>query len=111
MKTIEEAAIECANGYVEGYRNFYPANEGDFIDVFESGVEFAQRWISVEEELPPIGEMVLTKMEKRHGDTWVQHYYSTATRLENQGEWQDVNWVDHSMSFGHITHWRPVNLK
>lgn len=77
----------------------------------KDSIEFAQRWISVEEELPPIGEMVLTKMEKRHGDTWVQHYYSTATRLENQGEWQDVNWVDHSMSFGYITHWRPVNLK
>ena len=111
MKTIEEASIECANTYVKGYRDSYPANEGDFIDVFEAGVEFAQRWISVEEELPPIGEMVLTKMEKRHGDTWVQHYYSTATRLENQGEWQDVNWVDHSMSFGHITHWRPIELK
>ena len=55
--------------------------------------------------------MVLTKIEERHGDTWVQHYYSTATRLENQGEWQDVNWVDHSMSFGHITHWRPIELK
>ena len=78
---------------------------------FKNGAEFAQRWISVEEELPPIGEMVLTKMEKRHGDTWVQHYYSTATRLENQGEWQDVNWVNHSMSFGHITHWRPIELK
>ena len=24
---------------------------------------------------------------------------------------QDVNWVDHSMSFGHITHWRPIELK
>ena len=83
----------------------------DYIEMFEAGVEFAQRWIPVEEELPEVGEMVLTKMEKRHGDTWVQNYYSTATRLENQGEWQTVNWVDHSISFGHITHWRPINIE
>ena len=31
---------------------------------FISGVEFAQRWIPVEEELPPIGEKVITKMTK-----------------------------------------------
>ena len=105
MKTIEDAAGYYANSCL--YNDCITERE----ESFKAGVEFAQRWISVEEELPPIGEMVLTKMEKRHGDTWVQHYYSTATRLENQGEWQDVNWVDHSMSFGHITHWRPINLK
>lgn len=111
MKTIEQASIECANIYLQGYRDSYPADENDFVDVFEAGIEFAQRWIPVEEELPRIGEMVITKMEKRHGDTMVQNYYSTATRLENQGEWQTVNWVDHSISFGHITHWRPIELK
>ena len=106
MKTISEAAIKYASSksssdvFIESH-----------IKDFKAGVEFAQRWIPVEEELPDVGETVLTKMEKRHGDTRVQNYYSTATRLENQGEWQDVNWVDHSMSFGHITHWRPIELK
>ena len=105
MTTIEQAAIDYAESLED---NDYTIETEA---AFKAGSEFAQRWISVEEELPPIGEMVLTKMEKRHGDTWVQHYYSTATRLENQGEWQDVNWVDHSMSFGHITHWRQIELK
>ena len=105
MNTIEQAAVEYAESLED---NDYTIETES---AFKAGVEFAQRWISVEEELPPIGEMVLTKMEKRHGDTWVQNYYSTATRLENQGEWQTVNWVDHSMSFGHITHWRPIELK
>ena len=113
MKTIEQAARDYAIHEYWGVceivdcESMADKSEEDF----KAGADFAQRWISVEEELPPIGEMVLTKMEKRHGDTWVQHYYSTATRLENQGEWQDVNWVDHSMSFGHITHWRPIELK
>ena len=107
MLTIEQASVE----YSKEQYDHDPIMRFQCETHFEAGIEFAQRWISVEEELPPIGEMVLTKMEKRHGDTWVQHYYSTATRLENQGEWQDVNWVDHSMSFGHITHWRPIELK
>ena len=117
MKTIERAASIYAEPIASdlSHKSMDDLNICDLEDYiaesFKEGVEFAQRWISVEEELPPIGEMVLTKMEKRHGDTWVQHYYSTATRLENQGEWQDVNWVDHSMSFGHITHWRPIELK
>ena len=105
MKTIEEATKDFLE-YRRGVCTGYPPKEW-----FKAGVEFAQRWIPVEEELPEIGEMVLTKMEKRHGDTWVQNYYSTATRLENQGEWQTVNWVDHSISFGHITHWRPIEYK
>ena len=107
MKTIEEAIIE----YSENADIDEETYIADVYDGFKAGVEFAQRWIPVEEELPEVGEMVLTKMEKRHGDTRLQNYYSTATRLENQGEWQDVNWVDHSISFGHITHWRPIELK
>ena len=109
METIEDAALEYAiQRQVDAEELKYI---GRYQQSFKAGVEFAQRWISVEEELPPIGEMVITKMEKRHGDTWVQNYYSTATRLENKGGWQDVNWVDHSISFGHITHWRPIELK
>ena len=109
MKTIEQASLEYT------IHREVDANElpyiGEYQKAFKAGVEFAQRWIPVEEELPEVGEMVLTKMEKRHGDTWVQNYYSTATRLENQGEWQTVNWVDHSISFGHITHWRYIDIK
>ena len=117
MKTIESAALKYAEPiatytYYNGMDNLtYCDLEKCMVDSFKAGADFAQRWIPVEEELPRIGEMVITKMEKRHGDTMVQNYYSTATRLENQGEWQTVNWVDHSISFGHITHWRPIELK
>ena len=76
MKTIEEAAIECANIYLQGYRDSYTVDENDFIDVFESGVDFAQRWIPVEEELPPIGEKVITKMAEDKRTS-----YGIATRV------------------------------
>ena len=105
MKTIEKAAIECANTYVKGYRDSYPANEGDFIDVFEAGVEFATKWISVEEELPRIGEKVITKMNKDKRTS-----YGIATRIRE--EWEiDAHWIDHTFSNMTITHWRYIDLK
>ena len=33
MKTIEEAAKECANIYLQGYRDSYPADKNDFVVV------------------------------------------------------------------------------
>ena len=105
MKTIEEAAIECANIYLQGYRDSYPADENDFIDVFESGVEFAQRWIPVEEELPEIGEKVITYMTKDKRTS-----YGIATRIRE--EWEiNAHWIDHTFSNMTITHWRPIELK
>lgn len=72
MKTINDAAIECANIYLQGYRDSYPADENDFIDVFESGVEFAQRWISIDEELPPVSQQVIVKLKNNwHACTWL----------------------------------------
>ena len=86
-------------------------NTYDCIEMFEAGVEFAQRWIPVEEELPEVGTMVLTKMEKRHGDTWVEHFYSIVTRMTPSGEWEDVKWSDVGFNRGIVTHWRPIELK
>ena len=105
MKTIEEAAIECANIYLQGYRDSYPADENDFVDVFESGVEFATKWIPVEEELPRIGEKVITKMNKDKRTS-----YGIATRIRE--EWEiDAHWIDHTFSHMNITHWRHIDLK
>ena len=72
---------------------------------FKAGVEFAQRWISVEEELPPIGEKVITKMTKDKRTA-----YGIATRIRE--EWEiNVHWVDHTFSNMTITHWRPIEIK
>ena len=71
MNTIEQASLE----YAEHEANDFPSGdcradmnlceiEDWFKDAFKAGVEFAQHWISVEEELPKIGEKVITKMTK-----------------------------------------------
>lgn len=46
MKTIEEAASE----YYQ--KSDGEMNHNDFKDIFKAGIEFTQRWISVEEEMP-----------------------------------------------------------
>ena len=107
MKTIEEAAIECANGYVEGYRDFYPANEGDFIDVFESGVEFAQRWIQIDRytngyitahSLSDIERNLPVIMNDEDGD--------------KDDEYIIIKYISDLLDMDEsFTHWRPINLK
>ena len=80
-------------------------NTDDCIEMFEAGVQFAQRWIPVEEELPEIGEKVITKMTKDKRTS-----YGIATRIRE--EWEiNAHWIDHTFSNMTITHWRPINLK
>ena len=100
MKTIEEAAKDFNDSHVNGH---HPQKWVS--DIFKAGVEFAQRWIPVEEELPPIGEKVITKMSKDKRTA-----YGIATRIRE--EWEiNAHWVDHTFSNMNITHWRHIDLK
>ena len=96
MKTTEDA-LNIA--YDECKSNAYFGNG------FRKGVQFAQRWIPVEEELPKIGEKVITKMTKDKRSS-----YGIATRIRE--EWEiNAHWIDHTFSNMTITHWRPIELK
>ena len=100
MKTVQSEAEEIC---------IYVDNSCDAKTVayesFLSGVEFAQRWIHVEEELPEIGEKVITKMTKDKRTS-----YGIATRICE--EWEiNAHWIDHTFSHMNITHWRPIDLK
>ena len=100
MKTIEEAAKDFNDSHVNGH---HPQKWVS--DIFKAGVEFAQEWISVEEELPKIGEKVITKMAKDKRTS-----YGIATRIRE--EWEiNAHWIDHTFSNMTITHWRPIEYK
>ena len=97
MKTIERAALNCNKEYS---LQPAPAYLG-----FIQGVKFAQEWISVDAELPEIGEKVFTKMAKDKRTS-----YGIATRIRE--EWEiNAHWIDHTFSNMNITHWRPIELK
>lgn len=93
MKTIDEAAKECA-----GHVNTIPN-----IKIFKKGVEFAQRWIPVEEELPKIGIAVILKRT-------AYSTYATISRFNKLllEEFQPGLYRYGSFYF---TEWRPIELK
>lgn len=100
MKTIEEAAKDFNDSHVNGH---HPQKWVS--DIFKAGVEFSTKWISVDEELPRIGEKVITKMNKDKRTS-----YGIATRIRE--EWEiDAHWIDHTFSNMNITHWRHIELK
>ena len=101
MKTIEQASVE----YSKKQYGYDPIMRFQCETHFEAGIEFAQRWTPVEEELPEIGEKVITKMAKDKRTS-----YGIATRIRE--EWEvNARWIDHTFSNMTITHWRPINLK
>ena len=61
---------------------------------FKAGVEFAQRWISVEDELPSIGDHILIKLKRDRLKIW---------RIFNED--------DRILVSNYATHWRPIELK
>ena len=98
MKTIEEAAKEQANAL-----KIYSSKQ-DFEKGFKTGVECAQRWIPVEEELPT-----------EDGKYLVRGIFGTFINQYNDFHkcWDDEDGDDYSSDLigGKITHWRPIELK
>jgi len=92
MKTIQEEANKISVG---------KENETESIECFKMGVEFAQRWIPVEEELPerqPSGfsELVLTR--NKSGTIRVERYD------------YEFNHFTEMRFDSHVTFWRPIEL-
>ncbi|MDR2291879.1 MAG: DUF551 domain-containing protein [Prevotellaceae bacterium] len=90
MKTIKEAAHEY---FRAGQLGFKPA--ADTEAAFIAGVEFAQQWISVDKELPEVGQIVLVSDKDK--DVLIDKLC------------EDGTWLLHD--FEDVTHWRPIELK
>ena len=118
MKTI----VEESRLYAESKANpMFRSLEVSIAEkAFKAGVEFAQRWISVEDELPEITTInnhnaVNVKFKTIYGDERV----CTATLesfSQHCGENSPMNdvWYVYP-SGGHVlrnvTHWRPIEIK
>jgi len=93
MKTIEQAAKEYANKTDK-------ANQEWVQEDFKAGVEFTQRWISVEEVLPETEDMVLIAYENDTKNAVDTGYYS-----KKHADWGGRHYGNK------ITHWRPIEFK
>lgn len=94
MKTIEEACMESYSK--EGYSDLYAAGKKSG---FEEGAAFLQKWIPVEEELPPCDMKILFKDVK--DDTYLKEIYSSEYFADNE----IIKEYCHIRSF---ILWRPI---
>ena len=91
MKKIKEASHEYFRAAQLGFEN--PGSEAGF----KAGVEFAQRWISVEDELPNLGDDIILKLREHPLKKYqVWHIFSETEKL---------------LVSVYATHWRPIELK
>ena len=94
MKDLEEAAREYENKELHIEDGQYTSTA--IIEAFKAGVEFAQQWISVEDEMPQVGgEYLVKRNEVLEIEKWTLN-------KNNVGFWWD---------YLGITHWRPIELK
>jgi len=111
MKSIEESAKDYANQYLSDSEQWI-AEDG-----FIKGVEFAQQWISVEEEFPPNDgiDYLLYNRKWKHPDI-----NPSGIRMGFYNPYLDEIWthIHYSMYIDEYitehyapTHWRPIERK
>jgi len=92
MKTIEQAAEEYL---IDRDYNHNISNAIEKI-AFKTGIEFAQQWISVDDELPEHAQQVIMKSENRI----IAGFYEYKTFRNHKSE-----------LVYDVTEWRPIYLK
>lgn len=104
MKSIEVAAYDYV---LSQDSDKFSAWAGEH---FKAGVDFAQRWISVEDELPPCSdEDILIKgidFEGRKDMPDIGYMHSSSNNIPNK-----ENFISLSGEIIEVTHWRPIELK
>ena len=106
MQTLEKASLEYANKYVSGCRDIYPANQGEFIDAFEAGVEFAQRFYPIERDQ-------YAKIDLNQKDELIKNMPIIVMYLNEYGEESYDIFSEYTsmLEIPDHTHWRPINIK
>ena len=110
MKTIDEAAKEYAKQLDLTIESKMHIQRCDFETTFKDGIQFAQIWISVDEELPENGTIVFTKYENEVDLCWYKNgrfvlkYATIHSALSDTYNFrEDITKL--------VTHWRPIEFK
>lgn len=109
MKTIEEAAKETYSYNVDEFTWISDEKREAFI----TGVEFAQRWIPVEEELPENSMNIESKGNYKYTPQVIYKTKNNKVGITRREEFLDhgFRWRGSgSLQYGIIS-WRPIDLK
>ena len=101
MKTILEEAKENCEYNQDSLRQY----DKYFIEAFKDGVEFAQRWISVEDELPEEQGYYLVIAPHsfpKNCNVVVAEFYEDNKTFYSESSDSPIE---------DATHWRPIELK
>lgn len=112
MQTKEEAAREYENKELHIEDGQYTSMA--IIEAFTAGVEFAQRWISVDDELPEDTQEILMKNEDWENECYpegVRSGWYNPTHCNYFTSLWDDNKEEFVTSESTPTHWRPIELK
>lgn len=118
MKTIEDAATNAYS--IEVLSSGCNAGVTFGKEMFKQGVEFAQRWISVDEELPKDGQRVLSAPCEHPDDCEVEMaFYKYEMFVSVHRSLKVIKADDGEICSTHYdreklkdtTHWRPIELK
>lgn len=110
MKTIEEAAKEHQYPYNSKFGIWAIEIKHISRVSFKKGAEFAQRWIPVEEELPPCSyvDILIKGIDDRGIDGIVDIGYMHGSI---DGKPSANNFISMAGVLIKVTHWRPIELK
>ncbi len=104
IKTIKEATEDFIKSRLTDGRGYPPKKW------FEAGIEFAQRWIPVEKELPPCSDTdILLKGTDDRGIEGIVDIGYMHDSPDNKPK------LENFLSLGgvliKVTHWRPIEYK
>ena len=97
MKTIEELAEEYCVKNIPNLKDMHLT----ISTAFEAGFEKSQEWISVDDELPKLGQLVLVMINNG------QNMISTA----RYGGHNQFHLDCFDMYSTNVTHWRPIERR
>ena len=76
-----------------------------YLQGLKAGAEFAQKWISPRDEMPPVGELVQVKVKWRD-DHNISYDHDKRTVCNGYDDFE-IN----QMAGLEVVGWRPINLK
>jgi hypothetical protein len=98
MKTVKQAIIEHVQAFP-----FYRTTKPEIArQSFKAGIDFSQRWVSIDDELPEENTHVIVKVFP----AWRQREYYYAVAVFRGGNFYINKSPNRDVSF-----WRPIELK